>query len=711
VTGAGTPTGTPTGRGVGLASAAVTAVAGLAWGSTFAPAALAPLVAAVLAPVVLVDQATWGTRAAALRPALGLLGGAAALVGVLVLARGAAPAAVLDGVVHGWPRTLDSTLPARPDVELVAFVPALVLVAGVIGVEWARRAAAPLLVVLPSLAVLVVSQALHAAQGLAALAVAVGYGAGVAAVLATSRHAAGPRRGARRRRFAPGSLLVVPVLAVAAVAAAAASLLLPGRPAQSLQDGHAAAPRATAVADPLSQIGDRLLDGDRVVFTVRTSAAVDRWPLAVLDGFDGVSWTSRARLRVLGTELDPPRPDAPVAPAEADVLGPDLAGPFLPSQARLLAADGVRGLVDPASGELLLADGAAPPASYHLRWESLRVDREQLTSARIDPEPVGAVELAEVPAGMAELARTAVGPGAGPSVPAALVLEKWMRDTYAVADGADIPTGHGYPELLHFLTTGKRGTSEQFATAYAVLARSIGIPTRVVVGFRHDGSGAVRNADALAWPEIAVDGLGWVPLDPTGGARSATAAGSGLAAATEAAREQLPSPDGLGQQEAGTPSADPAPAADGAGVPWWLVVPVAVVLLAAVPVAKLVRRAARRRRAPAGSVRGAWLDVRDALADQGVEVPAGATVRDLTDRAPVDREPLAELAACVDAVLWSGRAVDPEAARAAWRSAGRVRRELVRGSAARRLRAGYRLASFRRPGRTRQPAQVAPRKG
>jgi Domain of unknown function (DUF4129) len=141
---------------------------------------------------------------------------------------------------------------------------------------------------------------------------------------------------------------------------------------------------------------------------------------------------------------------------------------------------------------------------------------------------------------------------------------------------------------------------------------------------------------------------------------------------------------------------------------------VAVVLLAVVPAAKLVRRAARRRRAPAESVRGAWRDVRDALTDQGVAVPAGATVRDLTARAPVDHGPMAELAACVDAVLWSGRDIDPEAARTAWRSAGRVRRELVRGSAARRLRAGYRVASFRRragTGGDHYPAQVAPRSG
>src|SRR6185312_7564147 len=150
------------------------------------------------------------------------------------------------------------------------------------------------------------------------------------------------------------------------------------------------------------------------------------------------------------------------------------------------------------------------------------------------------------------------------------------------------------PQLLHFLTTSRRGTSEQFATAYAVLARSIGIPTRVVVGFRDDGSGTVHDRDVLAWPEIAVTDLGWVPLDPTGGARTGAGSADGLAAATEAVRADLP-----GSADAPPPPAAatvvPVPPGDGWGPPWWalpLALPVVLLLgLAAVPAAKLVRRA------------------------------------------------------------------------------------------------------------------------
>jgi hypothetical protein len=51
-------------------------------------------------------------------------------------------AGLADGVLHGWLRTLESTLPAHPDLTLVAFVPALVLLAAVVGAEWLRRGVA-----------------------------------------------------------------------------------------------------------------------------------------------------------------------------------------------------------------------------------------------------------------------------------------------------------------------------------------------------------------------------------------------------------------------------------------------------------------------------------------------------------------------------------------------------------------------------------------
>jgi hypothetical protein len=53
------------------------------------------------------------------------------------------------------------------------------------------------------------------------------------------------------------------------------------------------------------------------------------------------------------------------------------------------------------------------------------------------------------------------------------------------------------------------------AASFAVLARLLGLPTRIVVGFRADAAGGtVRAADALAWPEVLFEGIGWVPFNP-----------------------------------------------------------------------------------------------------------------------------------------------------------------------------------------------------
>lgn len=64
------------------------------------------------------------------------------------------------------------------------------------------------------------------------------------------------------------------------------------------------------------------------------------------------------------------------------------------------------------------------------------------------------------------------------------------------------------------------GDHEQYAAATALMAHELGFPVRVVMGFAPERAGApgaveVVGADAVAWVEVAVEGLGWVPLEPT----------------------------------------------------------------------------------------------------------------------------------------------------------------------------------------------------
>ena len=72
-----------------------------------------------------------------------------------------------------------------------------------------------------------------------------------------------------------------------------------------------------------------------------------------------------------------------------------------------------------------------------------------------------------------------------------------------------------------FLFDRKEGHCEYFASAFAVLARAVGIPTRQVNGFlggewnEYQGYVAVRAGDAHSWDEVYYPGAGWVTVDPT----------------------------------------------------------------------------------------------------------------------------------------------------------------------------------------------------
>lgn len=89
------------------------------------------------------------------------------------------------------------------------------------------------------------------------------------------------------------------------------------------------------------------------------------------------------------------------------------------------------------------------------------------------------------------------------------------------------PSDGGNDALAAFLTK-KSGYCVQFASAMAVMARVMGIPARVAIGFlpgtqHKDGTWTVTLADAHAWPELYFNGVGWIRFEPTPAARTGTA--------------------------------------------------------------------------------------------------------------------------------------------------------------------------------------------
>ncbi|GAA4525932.1 hypothetical protein GCM10023192_07150 [Amycolatopsis samaneae] len=607
--------------------------------------------------------------------------------------------ALVAGASQSWQLTLQSTWPARPDAELLLFVPLAVLLAAVAAVELLRWTPAALV---PGLALLGLSQAYVALTGPVATAAGLAYAA-LAATLFVLRR---PSSVSARRVTALA--LVAPVLLGTAGAVLVTVFDQGNRPSLSARTGREVPLPPTRVVNPLDEVAARLKRPETPVFSYTSPDRVDRWRLAVLAEFDGASWFPDDDYRRMGSRLDAaPGLTVPTTVHSAQVTASTVDVPWLPSQAAPAEFTGTAPLIAPDSG-MLLAQQPPGPVDYRLSWREPDVDARKLADAPID-STVPAHGLGAVPPGIGELARTAVG-GLRPSFQAAFVLERYLSTNYHVATGPDLPTGSGWPQLGNFLLRTKRGTSEQFAAAYVALARIVGIPARIAVGFRAPAGppGApvvVRDGDVLAWPEVAVAGIGWVPLDPSGTAAGPGgprgAAPTGLAAATAQARADLPPTKELKDPQL-PPSDEDSGDTGTAGFPFLRVllpvllglVVLAVLGVAGLPVVKAVRRHRRRRRTGAAGVIAAWWEARDLVRAHGVACPAGTTVRELSvaasatlDRTVVDG--LVWLAAQVDIALWSGTGADGGTLSQAWAAVAAIRRSLAGRSRRERVRAAF----------------------
>jgi transglutaminase-like putative cysteine protease len=245
----------------------------------------------------------------------------------------------------------------------------------------------------------------------------------------------------------------------------------------------------------------------------------------------------------------------------------------------------------------------------------------------------------------------------------ARALESWFRSnafTYDVSAAAT--SGSNIEDLVDFLKNSRVGYCEQYASAMAIMARTLDIPSRVVVGFLQpeqvDGNNWVfRGTDMHAWPELHFSGIGWVRFEPTpdtetsegseplsfAGGPGATlptgpqsAGQTGPSRATENVRKNLDSASG-DESNAG--------AAGGSDI-WWIGPSIVLGLALLLSLPRLTRAVVRRRRwsRARGSVataEAAWAELRDRVVDLRMTWDAGATPRaigrSLRERLPDDR--------------------------------------------------------------------------
>ncbi|WP_194911871.1 transglutaminase family protein [Catenulispora rubra] len=108
-------------------------------------------------------------------------------------------------------------------------------------------------------------------------------------------------------------------------------------------------------------------------------------------------------------------------------------------------------------------------------------------------------------------------------------FQKGNRFTYSL----DVPSENGVGGMEYLLKNNK-GFCQFYAETMAAMARSLGIPARVAVGFTPgqpttDGNYEVRMHDYHAWPELFFHGIGWLRFEPTVGiTNSAQSGGHGV---------------------------------------------------------------------------------------------------------------------------------------------------------------------------------------
>jgi len=124
---------------------------------------------------------------------------------------------------------------------------------------------------------------------------------------------------------------------------------------------------------------------------------------------------------------------------------------------------------------------------------------------------------------IAALAAEVTAGAAGP-YDQALDLQTWLRSAANFTYDTRVPPARTSDAVWDFLED-RRGYCVQFATAMAMMARTLDIPSRIGVGFlpgerNDDGTYVVTGRLAHAWPELYFDGLGWVRFEPTPASQS-----------------------------------------------------------------------------------------------------------------------------------------------------------------------------------------------
>ncbi|MFN2488210.1 MAG: transglutaminaseTgpA domain-containing protein [Actinomycetota bacterium] len=317
-------------------------------------------------------------------------------------------------------------------------------------------------------------------------------------------------------------------------AAVIAPLLLP-----ALDDGLLAWRTGTGIGDGLGGAGriDLLVSlaptlveqSDRELFTVEAESRA-LWRLTSLADFDGEDWTpSEPSLEALVNGDVPAYDRLPsrfsTVTQRFTITG--LRDELLPAAVQPATVDLDEAVgrsendlsVDRGTGALRLGGGLEQGLTYTVESVVPDATYGALKDASVGDPGAAFRELPnDLSRDVYELVERWTEGWETPFEKLVAIQERLRRFTYST----DVEPEDSADYLTEFLTRTRTGYCQQFATAFAVLARSQGYPARVSVGFlagtpdpNNTGDLIVTGRHAHAWPEIYFDDFGWVPFEPT----------------------------------------------------------------------------------------------------------------------------------------------------------------------------------------------------
>jgi len=334
-------------------------------------------------------------------------------------------------------------------------------------------------------------------------------------------------------------------------------------------------------------------------------------------------------------------------------IGPLLNGTYLPAPypAARIDIDG-SWIYNPSTLDVLGEKERTAGKAYTVDYLSVQPTQQQLEGAPPAPRDLQVEYTAlppNVPNLIADEARRVAGEGS--RYQQAVRLQDYFRNSfqYSVQSPGNDQNDASLKVMEEFLVK-KRGYCVHFASTMAVMARVLGIPARVAVGFLPGstlddapaGPGAtwqVTFKDAHAWPELYFQDVGWVRFEPTPGTQSGTPPSwtipdttTPVSPTASASRRPSASRSGpSGPADAVSTGRSTGLAAVVRAVPWPLVL-VGALLVALTLLPHLLAWARRLRRWRSVRTRSdraeaAWDELRSRCRDLGVTWPASHTPR------------------------------------------------------------------------------------